>query len=72
MAPKILNTFLCCFSFYFEKYTEEILEKNVKPSRVVIQPLVPPPPLPSPSSLPRIVLFSMLLEDVTIYEATDD
>lgn len=65
MAPKILNTFLCCFSFYFEKYTEEILEKNVKPSRVVIQPLVPP-------SLPRIVLFSMLLEDVTIYEATDD
>ena len=72
MAPKILNTFLCCFSFYFENYTEEILEKNVKPSRVVIQTLVPPLPSPPPPPSPAIVLFSMLLEDVTIYEATDD
>lgn len=54
VAPKILNTFLCCFSFYFENYTEEILEKNVKPSRVVIQPLVPPS-LPCHSSFLNVI-----------------
>ena len=57
VGPKILYAFFCCFSFCIEEFTEEKC-KTIEGNN----------PTPSVS----INLFSMLSEDVTNYEATDD